>query len=223
MNDTLRDFFDQFCIVYINDILIYSKTRAEHHEQVRKVLQKLNKASLYTKPEKGEFSVEKTTFFSFIISANGIKMDPAKVEAVLIWETSNSVKDDQCFLGFAKFYWRFIHKYSYRYQPVFNLLQKYQNQEPKTTKTKKKKKVAPFIWFPVCEKMFNQLKTSFTSAHILCQFDPDLETILEYNASDYIVLGVLSQKHLYHDPNTIEKTWFTLHPVAFISEKISPA
>ena len=83
MNNTLREFLDQFCVVYIDDILIYSKTKAEHREQVRKVLQKLKEAGLYVKPKKCEFNVEKTTFLDFIISADGIEMDPAKVEAVL--------------------------------------------------------------------------------------------------------------------------------------------
>ena len=83
MNDTLREFLDQFCVVYIDDILIYSKTKAEHHEQVCKVLQKLKEAGLYAKPEKYEFNVEKTTFLGFIISADSIEMDPTKVEVVL--------------------------------------------------------------------------------------------------------------------------------------------
>ena len=85
MNDILYEFLDQFCMVYIDDILIYSKTKAEHREQVCKVLQKLKEASLYAKPKKCEFNVEKTTFLGFIISVNSIEMDPAKVEAVLNW------------------------------------------------------------------------------------------------------------------------------------------
>ena len=64
---------------------------------------------------------------------------------------------------------------------------------------------------------------AFTSAPILRHFDPNLETILECNASDYVVSGILSQKHPHYDPNTTEKTRFTLHPVAFMSEKMSPA
>src|SRR5258705_3725182 len=122
MNDTLREFLDQFCVIYIDDILIYSKTKKEHQEHVRRVLAKLKEAGLYAKVEKCEFNVEKTSFLGFIISAEGIEMDPAKVEAVLNWETPGSVKDVQCFLGFANFYRRFIHKYSNLCQPLFNLL-----------------------------------------------------------------------------------------------------
>ena len=201
MNDILREFLDQFCVVSIDDILIYSKTKAKHHEQVRKVLQKLKEASLYAKPEKCKFNVEKTTFLGLIISADGIEMDPAKVKALLNWETPNSVKDIQCFLGFANFYRCFINKCSYICQPLFNLLRKPENQEraekqenatSEPTGGKKPNIVAPFIWSPECEKVFNQLKTAFTSAPILRHFDPHLETILECDTADYVISSVLS-------------------------------
>ena len=122
MNATLREFLYQFCVVYINDILIYSKTKKEHQEHVCRVLAKLKEAGLYAKVEKCKFNMEKTSFLGFIISADSIEMDPAKVEAVLNWETPGSVKDVQCFLGFANFYRWFIHKYSNLCQPLFNLL-----------------------------------------------------------------------------------------------------
>src|SRR5258705_12622651 len=112
MNDTLREFLDQFYVVCIDDILIYSKNKKEHREHVRRILAKLKEAGLYANAKKCEFNMEKTTFLGFIISADGIEMDLAKIEAILDWETPNSVKDVQCFLGFAHFYRRFIHKYS---------------------------------------------------------------------------------------------------------------
>ena len=112
MNDTLRVFLDQFYVVYLDDILIYSKNKKEHQEHVCKILAKLKEAGLYANAEKCEFNVEKTTFVGFIISADGIEMDPAKIRAIINWEAPKSVKDVQCFLGFATFYRRFIHKYS---------------------------------------------------------------------------------------------------------------
>src|SRR5258705_352239 len=142
-------------------------------------------------------------------------MDPAKFKAILDWEAPNSVKDVQCFLGFANFYRRFIHKYSNLCQPLFNLLRKPENQE-------KPSKNTPFVWSPDCENVFSQLKRAFTSAPILRHFDPDLETILECDASDYVISGVLSQKYPHHDPDT-GKTQFILHPVAYMSEKMTPA
>ena len=127
-------------------------------------------------------------------------MDPERVNAVLSWETPKSVKDVQCFLGFANFYRRFILKYSNLCQPLFNLL----------------RKDVPFNWDSSCDLVFQQLKTAFTSAPVLRHFDPDLETIIETDASDYVTSGILSQKHLESDK-------LVLHPVAFISEKMSPA
>jgi len=85
----------------------------EYKEQVRKVLQKLKEAGLFVKPEKYKFSVMKTTFLGFIISEEGLEMDPEKVNAVLNWEAPKSVKDIQCFLSFANFYRRFILRYSH--------------------------------------------------------------------------------------------------------------
>ena len=82
INNTLREFLDQFYVVYIDDILIYSKTKKEHQIHVCRVLAKLKEAGLYAKV-KCEFNVEKTSFLGFIISADSIKMDSAKVEAVL--------------------------------------------------------------------------------------------------------------------------------------------
>jgi len=104
MNNTLREYLDIFCVCYIDDILIYSCTLKEHKQQVCMVLQKLKEAGLFIKPEKCEFSINKTTFLGFIMSEEGLEMDPEKVNAVLNWEASKSVKDIQCFLGFANFY-----------------------------------------------------------------------------------------------------------------------
>jgi len=93
MNDTLCKYLDIFCVCYIDDILIYSRTLKKHRQQVRKVLQKLKEAGLFIKPEKCEFSVQKTIFLGFIISEEGLEMDPEKVNAVLNWEIPKFVKD----------------------------------------------------------------------------------------------------------------------------------
>ena len=108
VNDTLRGFLDILCVYYLNDILIYSEILEEHHQQVRQVLEKLYDAGLYGKPEKCEFNATTTTFLAFVISHEGISMDPDKVQAVQNWEKPKFVRDLQCFLGFANFYRRFI-------------------------------------------------------------------------------------------------------------------
>lgn len=88
------------------------------------MLQTLRDTGLFVKPEKCEFSMNKTTFLGFIISEEGLEMDPEKINAILNWDTPKCVKDIQCFFGFANFYRRFIHQYSHLCQPLFNLLRK---------------------------------------------------------------------------------------------------
>ena len=92
-NNTLQEFLDVFCILYLDDILMYSKSRKEHQEQVHKVFAKLSGAGLFTKPKKYEFTVTKTTFLGFVIFSNGIEMDLETVKAVIEWEIPKSVKD----------------------------------------------------------------------------------------------------------------------------------
>ena len=167
MNDILREYLDIFCICYIDDILIYSRTLKEYKQQVRMVLQKLKEAGLFIKPEKYKFSVKKTTFLDFIISDEGLEMDPKKSNAILNWEAPKSVKDIQCFLGFANFYCPFIYRYSYLCQLLFNLLCKN----------------LPFVWDTTCEQVFDALKKVFISAPILCHFDPKLETVPDTHAA----------------------------------------
>ena len=127
-------------------------------------------------------------------------MDPQRVQAVYDWETPKCVQELQCFLGFANFYRRFIEGYFRVRQPMFNLL----------------KKEKEWAWSEERQRVFDQLKERYYTAPILKHFDPNLETILETDASDYIVLGILSQKYLENDK-------LVLHPVAYLSEKMSSA
>lgn len=200
VNDTLREFLDIFCVAYLDDILIYSEDLDTHTRHVRMVLSKLQKAGLFLKPEKCEFHTTSTTFLGFIISRDGISMDPKKVVAVKEWEEPQNVKDLQCFLGFANFYRRFIRNYSKICYPLFSLLRK-EHQ---------------WNWTQSCQKAFELLRDSFCAAPILKHFDPNLSTILETDASDYVIAGILSQQH--SDNNTS-----ILHPVAYFSRKMTPA
>lgn len=108
MNETLMDYLNQFVTAYMDDILIYSATRAEHTEHIRKVLQKLRQAGLQADISKCEFFVQETKFLGLIVGVNGIRMDPAKVSTILEWQTPKSLRDMQAFIGFCNFYRRFI-------------------------------------------------------------------------------------------------------------------
>ncbi len=199
ITDILRDFLDQFVLVYLDDILIYSDSVAEHKRHVRMVLERLQQHGLHLKPEKCQFHVTETEYLGYIISPGGIRMDPEKVSAIAEWEPPKSIHDLQVFLGFANYYRRFIKNYSKLAQPLTSLLRK---------ETKN-----PFPLSPEALEAFEFLKTSFTTAPILAMFDPTRQCIMECDASDFAIAGVLSQK----DENDV------LHPIAFYSRKLNPA
>ena len=85
MNDVLFNYLDDFCIAYLDDILIYSDNELEHEEHVKKVLERLRSAGLQVDLKKCEFSVKHTKFLGFIVSMNGIEVDPEKVEVIYNW------------------------------------------------------------------------------------------------------------------------------------------
>ena len=86
INDTLREFLDVICICYLDDILIYSNNLQDHRKEVKAIVEKLHVAGLFVKLEKCEFEANKKTFLGFVISQQGIEMDPEKVSAGLNWE-----------------------------------------------------------------------------------------------------------------------------------------
>ena len=111
-NDIFREFLDVFTIVYLDDILIYSKTQGEHDMHVRQVLERFHEYGLYAKLEKCTFDQDHVEFLGYMVSEEGISMDPSTVQTILDWQTPTSVRDVQCFLGFANFYCKFIKSYS---------------------------------------------------------------------------------------------------------------
>ncbi len=112
VNDVLRDMVDQFIYVYLDDILIFSRSLQEHVQHIRVVLQRLLENGLFVKVEKCVFHAQSVPFLGYIVSSEGMRMDPDKVQAVVDWPTPDSRKALQRFLGFANFYQRFIRNYS---------------------------------------------------------------------------------------------------------------
>src|SRR5271170_3527868 len=93
INDIIRECVDRFAIAYMDDILVYSNSLQEHIFHVRTVLQKLLSASLYAKLEKCEFHMQKVSFLGFIISAEGISIDPERISTIVEWPVLESVLD----------------------------------------------------------------------------------------------------------------------------------
>ena len=104
INDALHPFLNHFCMAYLDDILIYSAMLEEHREHVRRVLEALSRAGLHLKPEKCHFHKTEVKYLGLIISANGVRMDPEKVTAVLEWGSPRNLHNVRAFLGFTNFY-----------------------------------------------------------------------------------------------------------------------
>ena len=104
MNKVFMDYLDTFVVIFIDDILIYSKSEAEHEVHLKLVLQRLREHQLYAKFSKCEFWIYEVPFLFHIISKGGIAVDPSKVKDVLEWETPQTVKEVRSFLGLAGYY-----------------------------------------------------------------------------------------------------------------------
>jgi hypothetical protein len=157
MNKVFMEYLDKFMVVFIDDILIFSKNEEEHNEHLCLLLQKLKENQLYAKLNKCEFWLKEVSFLGHIISEGGIFIDPSKVKDVLSWKKPQNVSDIRSFLGLAGYYRRFIEGFSKISKPMTELLVK--------RKT--------FEWTPRCETSFQELKKKLTMASVLTM--PDME------------------------------------------------
>jgi hypothetical protein len=157
MNSVFMPELDKFVVVFIDDILIYSKSEEEHAQHLRVILQRLRDHQLYAKFSKCTFWLRKVSFLGHVISAEGIAVDPSKVKEVLEWKSPKSVTQIRSFLGLAGYYRRFIPNFSKIVKPMTQLLEK----------------EVKFTWSPQCEEVFLTLKKLLTTALVLAQ--PDIE------------------------------------------------
>ncbi|WVZ84760.1 hypothetical protein U9M48_031751 [Paspalum notatum var. saurae] len=155
MNSVFMNELDKFVVVFIDDILVYSKNEKEHEEHLRIVLSRLRDHKLYAKFSKCAFWLKEVAFLGHILSAKGVAVDPSKVEDVLNWKQPQTVTEIRSFLGLAGYYRRFIKDFSKIAKPMTALTQKN----------------AKFAWSPKCEEAFGTLKKLLTSAPVLAQPD----------------------------------------------------
>ena len=151
MNRVFHEYLDKFVIVFIDDILVYSKSAEEHEQHLRIVLETLRQQKLYAKFSKCEFWLDQVAFLGHIVSADGITMDPSKVEAITKWSRPTTVTEVRSFLGLAGYYRRFVEGFSKLALPLTELMRKGEK----------------FVWTDEREASFEELKRRLVSAPIL--------------------------------------------------------
>ena len=124
MNRVFRPYVDQFVVVFMDDILVYSKDAQEHEQHLRIVMETLREKKLYAKLSKCDFWLKEVSFLGHIVSVEGIRVDPIKIEAVVNWKPPRNVTDVRSFLGLARYYRRFVKGFSVVASPLTKLLKK---------------------------------------------------------------------------------------------------
>jgi hypothetical protein len=157
MKKVFNEELDKFVVVFIDDILTYLETAEEHAELLRIVLEKLRQNQLYAMFSTCEFWLEKVAFLGHVLTADGVAVDPEKIEAMLEWQQPKNVTDIRNFLGLVGYYQRFIENFSKITKPMTKLL----------------KNNVPFIWPPKCEASFQELKSKLTTTPVLTL--PDIQ------------------------------------------------
>ncbi|CCD25382.1 uncharacterized protein NDAI_0F00630 [Naumovozyma dairenensis CBS 421] len=181
MNHVLRDYIGEFCIVYLDDILNYSKTNEEHIKHIRKIMEALRAHHLFAKKSKCSFFLHQVGFLGHVINATGIHSDPEKIECIKNWIAPKDNKSCQRFLGLIGYYRRFIKDFSTIAKP----LREYANDKSKKIK-----------WHEQQEFAFEKLKRALLEAPVLKPFDNNLDVVVTTDASDTAIGGTLE---LYKD------------------------
>ncbi|KAG8490988.1 hypothetical protein CXB51_014131 [Gossypium anomalum] len=177
MNHVLREFIGKFCVVYFDDILVYSKTLEEHVPHLRAVLETLRKEVLYANLKKCSFCTDKVVFLGYVVSANGLEVDQEKVRAIQEWPRPTNISQVRSFHGLASFYCRFVPNFSTIAAPLTSVI----------------KKNSAFHWSEDQERSFNLIKECLVKAPLLSLPDFTKTFEIECDASGVGIRAVLTQ------------------------------
>ena len=206
INNALRGYTDDFCIVYLDDILVFSKTTEEHDQHLGLIMERLRQAELFVNPKKSKFYKTEVEYLGYIIDSKGVRMDPSRVDAIIKWKEHppKTYRDIQVFIGFCNFYRRFIYGFSKIARPILLLL--------KGMKKGRKPGLIGHHWQEPQQRAFEELIDQFTTAPLLRHYDRNLPLRLETDASQWALAGIISQP--------FKDQW---HPIAFFSRRFTEA
>ncbi|KAF8712438.1 hypothetical protein RHS03_01055, partial [Rhizoctonia solani] len=176
MNELFKDLLDICVIIYLDDILIYSKDNSSHTQHVHKVLKQLMENQLFCKASKCTFHVISVEYLGIIVLDKGFSLDKLKIQAIQEWPTPTKVKEVQLFLGFANFLQQFVANFSHMARPLHNLV----------------KKDAPWKWEAREQAAFQGIKDTITNAPVLAHANPTKLYFLETDALGAALGSILS-------------------------------
>ncbi len=194
INDILWNFLNNFCQVYLDDILIYSKIRKKHRNHIKLVMRQLREAELQMNIWKCKFNVKETVFLKVIVSELDFRMNFRKMTVIVSWIISINLKKIQSFVRFVNFYRYFIKNF-------LKLVKSF---------TQLTRKNMSFVWNEICVQVFDNLKKQVSLISVLRHFDLKQQAILKINASNYVKDEILFQ---YNDKKV-------LHSVIFYSKSM---
>ncbi|KAF8688051.1 hypothetical protein RHS03_09830, partial [Rhizoctonia solani] len=196
-NELFKDLLGVCVIIYLDDILIYSKDDTSHTNHIHEVLQQLMENQLFCKASKCMFHISLVDYLGIIVLDKGFSLDKLKIQAVQEWPTPTKVKEVQLFLGFANFLCCFVANFSHIAQPLHNLV----------------RKDTVWRWESKEQEAFQALKIAITNTPVLAHANPTKPYFLETDASGAAFGSILSQRQ--------EDSW--LHPLRFLSESFKGA
>ena len=184
------------CLIYLDDIIIYSPDIDSHLERLDAVFKRLAEFNLTIKPSKCEFFKTETTYLGHVVSSEGIKADPKKTDAVHNWLIPKNAKEVRQFLGFSGYYPRFVCNYARLARPLNDLLvgQPTKRTSKPKGKPQKHKKPPPFVWGEEQQKAFDTLKECLTNPPVLGYADYAKPFVLHTDASFQGLGAVLYQR-----------------------------
>ncbi|GBG66385.1 hypothetical protein CBR_g60037 [Chara braunii] len=199
MNDVFRPWLDRFVVVYLDDILVFSRTLQEHQGHLRQVLEKLREANFKINAKKCEWAKTQVLYLGHVLDRDGIKPEDSKIAAIRDWPTPRTLTELRSFLGLANYYRKFVRNFSTIAAPLRKLL----------------KKEAIWQWDKDCTSALKKLKRALIEYHVLKVADPSLPFVITTNASQYGIGAVLQQ----YDSNGYKPVEFMLARMP--SEKVA--
>ena len=219
MNEILREYIDDFVLVYLDDIIVFSRDEEAHERHIQLVLSRLAKHDLVLSESKCHWAASEVEYLGHIVSGNGVRVNPNKVTSIVNWPTPDNITQVRGFLNLAGYYRRFITGFAKIASPMYDLLQ----GSPR--------KGSAIEWTPNCQRAFDELKTQLTHTPLLAH--PELNSIfvIDTDASGDCIGAVLQQvpKELLEgvDAGAIDLKNFkisdaSLHPIAYESRRMTP-